>query len=252
MTPRAFPVLAPPDLAVPYLEAALARLEARRDPEACRAAEAELLRLEAVAASSGGLLPLPELRRRYALDEVEATLLLAAARPQLRHADRHRLLGVGELVEACWDDPVERAAALDRLAVHARLRRHRLLDLWTVSPHLGEHFLAQQVLAPPRVAAYLQGRLDLGTGLHQAARLLLPEASPPAAPWTETPDAALLRALLERWLEREPPERLAVGLCGDAGCGKSWTVRHLARTLGRPLVELDASFLEVLDARTAV
>jgi SpoVK/Ycf46/Vps4 family AAA+-type ATPase len=238
-----------PGLLAEHLDASLARVEAVAEGTDPAPAEARVDAAEAYAVAAGVRLPLIDLQERYGLSPLERDLLLLALRPQLRLTTRGQVGSLAELLDLLHLDTLLQLAAQACLDPGMPLRRHRLMDLWSRDPESHAQVLAQQVLAPPRVAAFLTGRIDLGSALSLLASVVHPS---PAADWVPSPAAEGLQPLLASWREQQPARPLALALIGEDGSGKSATVRALARRQGTLLFEVDGSYLTALDPRTGV
>lgn len=249
------------------LERAIAVAEGKTAEAARHEARARDLGAELLArtAASTAALGLPELQRRFALDDDDVEVLQHAAAAQidstlgklhtrLSGAAFHPWLDVGLMVQVQHDGTAERLRARARFQPDAPLVRHRLIALDRGKPEARDNVLACELKLPPRVARVVLGSDPTG-GAATYARLVAPEVELDAV---VLPDEA--RAEIEQLLAAQPglPRRLAdwgydkllpsgravaVLLTGASGTGKTMLAHALARRVGKKLLVIDGPHL---------
>jgi len=193
-------------------------------------------------------LPIVQLCRRFALDDVARRLLLSAAAPALDLSIARRLEAqagrvqpdAGFLVDVTTYDLGEERRALAALRATAPLVRWRLIRLGTSRGWSPETpLLHRPVMVPERIVDWLRGDVAFDPArFERAAVLRAPSAAPRAG---QDPSPTLARALFRTDADR----RLPLVVAGPALAGKATAIN--AAAAGRQLPVLDVD-LEVVAA----
>jgi len=232
--------------------------EAAKLSKRARELDQQIRKTAAATEKAGRELGLESLRRRFALDDIDAdTLLLAAAATidpalgkiftKLSGTAFHPWLDVGLALALHHDTPAERLRARARFQPDSTLLSNRLVIVDRARPDAKDNLLACELKLPVRVMRTLLGT-DPSGGTSAYAKLVTPEQDLDQVVLTDEVRAELdqlvraqpgLSQRLSEWGYAISGRAVTVLVVGPAGTGKTLIGTALAKRLGKRALIVD-------------